>query len=333
MTSALENAVRRLGQQTFHPGVALSLHGPGGETHLAAGNLTVDTPCHFASVTKLMVATVLHQLAAEGLDLDAPFTSVLPMTGALVVDGQDLTAEITIRQLMAHVSGLPDYFSSSTPKTGLMGALMRGEDRAWTRTEAVEMARAMRPVGKPGQRAQAQYADTNYQILDGVIEAVAGAPIGEVLNQRIFQPLGLQQTWLYTDPADIRPAPLRYRQASLHIPQAMASFRGDGGLVTTSREGLVFLRALWSGRFGETGWLTGGPFRPLFFPVTYGTGVMRFALPRWMTGFRRFPALYGHSGHSGTALFHAPETGVSIAATVNQIDRPGTVFRLMLKAL
>jgi hypothetical protein len=60
---------------------------------------------------------------------------------------------------------------------------------------------------------------------------------------------------------------------------------------------------------------------------------MRFALPRWLTLFRRFPALYGHSGHSGAALFHAPEAGVTIAATVNQVDRPGTVFRLILKAL
>jgi len=333
MTSAMEAAVQRLAQAPFHPGVALSLHGPDGETHLAAGNLTVDTPCFFASATKLMVATVLHQLAAEGLDLDAPFASVLPMSRVLMVDGQDLTPQITIRHLMAHVSGLPDYFNSAKPKTGLMGALMRGEDRAWSRDDAIDMARAMRPVGKPGHMARAHYADTNYQILDGVIEAVTGASIAEVLDRRIFQPLGLQQTWLYADPGDTRSAPLRYRQAGLSIPQAMASFRGDGGLVTTTREGLMFLRALWSGRFGDTGWLTGGPFRPLFFPVTYGDGVMRFALPRWMTGFRRFPALYGHSGHSGTVLFHAPETGVSIAATVNQIDRPGTVFRLILKAL
>lgn len=333
MTEAMAKAVQRLARTARHPGVAVSIHGPAGEAHHGAGNLGPDTPCFFASATKLIVATVLQQLATEGLDLDAPFTQFLPMTRVLVVDGQDLTPQITIRHLMAHVSGLPDYFSSASPKTGLMGALMRGEDRAWTMAQAVDMARVLRPVGLPGQMARAHYSDTNYQILDGVIEAVEGLPIAEVLDRRIFQPLGLRRTWLYTDPADTRPAPLRHLRDKLSIPQAMASFRGDGGLVTTTREGLAFLRALWSGRFGETGWLTNGPFRPLFFPVTYGDGVMRFALPRWMTGFRRFPVLYGHSGHSGTVLFHAPETGASIAATVNQIDRPGAVFRLIMKAL
>lgn len=331
--TGLEAAVRRLARQPFHPGVAVSVHGPGGEQHLAAGDLTVDTPCYFASATKLMVATVLHQLARDGLDLDAPLVTVVPLAGLLVRDGRDLTGQITIRQLMTHTSGLPDYLGSANPKRGLMGALLRGQDRGWSREEALEMARGMAPVGRPGQMRRGFYSDTNYQLLDAVIEAVEGAPVDEVLERRLFRPLGLRQTWLYQDPADRRPAPLRYRAGPLEIPQAMASFRGDGALVTTTREGLAFLRALWGGTFGPVDWLTRGPFRPVFFPMDYGEGVMRFALPRWMTLFRRFPALYGHSGHSGAALFHAPEVGVTIAATVNQIDRPGTVFKLMLKAL
>ena len=331
--TALEQAVERLARHPFHPGVALSVLGPSGERHLAAGDLTVDSPCFFASSTKLMVATVLHQLAREGLDLDAPLVSVVRATGLLVQGGRDRTGEITIRQLMTHTSGLPDYLGSANPKRGLMGSLLRGEDRGWTRDEALAMARGMAPVGLPGQMRRGFYSDTNYQLLDAVIEAVEGAPLAEVLERRLFRPLGLRQTWLYQDPADRRPAPLRCRAGPLETPQAMASFRGDGALVTTTREGLAFLRALWGGAFGPTDWLTRGPFRPVFFPVTYGEGVMQFALPRWMTLFRRFPAFYGHSGHSGAALFHAPEAGVTIAATVNQIDRPGTVFKLMLKAL
>lgn len=331
--TALERALDRLGRNRLHPGVAVSVAGPRGETHRAVGNLTVDTPCFFASATKLMVAAVLHQMAAEGLDLDAPLTDFVPVRGALVVEGRDRTGEITLRHLMCHVSGLPDYLGSANPRTGLMGALLRGNDQAWTCEKSVEIARGMKSVGLPGRMARAHYADTNYQLLGAVIEAVEHARLAEVLARRIFRPLGLRQTWLYDDPEDGRPAPLRYRESELRIPQAMVSFGGDGALVTTTREGLVFLQALWSGTLGATGWLTAGPFRRMFFPLAYGEGVMRFALPRWMTGLRRFPALHGHSGHSGAALFHAPEAGVSIAATVNQVDRPGTVFRLLLKAL
>ncbi len=329
----LQAAIDRLVRHPFHPGVAVSVSAPAGDVHLAGGNLTVDTPCFFASSTKLMVATVLHQLAREGLDLDAPLVSVVPMAGLLVAEGRDRTGDITIRHLMSHTSGLPDYLGSAQPKKGLMGMLLRGEDRGWSRAEALEMARGMRPVGLPGQMRRGFYSDTNYQLLDAVIEAVEGAPVAQVLDRRLFRPLALRQTWLYTDPTDVRPAPLRYQAGPLAIPRAMASFGGDGAVVTTTREGLAFLRALWGGAFGPTDWLERGPFRRVFFPVDYGCGVMRFALPRWMTLFRRFPAFYGHSGHSGAALFHAPAAGVTVAATVNQVDRPGTVFRLMLKAL
>lgn len=331
--TALERAIDRLGRSRLHPGIAVSVAGPLGETHQAAGNLTVDTPCFFASATKLVVATVLHQLQAEGLDLDAPVIDFVPASGLLIVDGRDRTGEITLRHLMCHVSGLPDYLNSAQPRRGLMGALLGGNDQAWTWERAVEMARAMPPAGLPGRMARAHYSDTNYQLLDAVIERVERASLAEVLSRRVFRPLDLRQTWLYEDPADERPAPLRYRGSALRIPKAMVSFAGDGGLVTTTREGLVFLRALWSGKLGATGWLTSGPFRRMFFPLAYGEGVMRFALPRWMTGLRQFPAFFGHSGHSGAALFHAPVAGVSVAATVNQVDRPGTVFRLLLKAL
>ena len=106
--TGLEAAVRRLARQPFHPGVAVSVHGPGGEQHLAAGDLTVDTPCYFASATKLMVATVLHQLARDGLDLDAPLVTVVPLAGLLVKTASldDLFLKLTGHQLSggaAHV--------------------------------------------------------------------------------------------------------------------------------------------------------------------------------------------------------------------------------------
>jgi hypothetical protein len=67
-------------------------------------------------------------------------------------------------------------------------------------------------------------------------------------------------------------------------------------------------------------------------PVTYGEGVMRLALPRWMTGFGACRRSMAIPVIRGPRMFHALEAGVTIAATVNQIDRPGTVFRLILKA-
>jgi len=147
---------------------------------------------------------------------------------------------------------------------------------------------------------------------------------------QLFAPLGLRQTWLACDPTDRRPVALRYKDRELPIPRAMASFQADGGLVTTALEGLQIVRAIFGGTLFDASRLSQlYDWRPWQFSLSYGTGMMRFTLPGAMTGFRRMPELIGHSGLSGAVLFHAPQTGLCIAGTVNQIDRPGTVFRLL----
>ena len=65
--------------------------------------------------------------------------------------------------------------------------------------------------------------------------------------------------------------------------------------------------------------------------VQSGMGMHLFALPQWMTLGKRFPALQGHSGLSGTMAYYSPEHQLFIAGTVNQIAYPDQSFRLALK--
>ena len=332
MQSALEKLVR----SPRHTGAVLASGGlTGPVTVAAAGDLGADTPFFAASATKLLV-TALMLMHEDRLPLDTPFRSVLSAedTAALHVQGgRDRTAAITLRMLLQHTSGLPDYFESATPKKGLLADLTAGRDRGWSFGEAMQIARSLGPVGAPGDLRRAHYADTNFQILGRVLETVAAAPLADLMQRRLFAPLGLRSTWLYSDPADRRPATLRYKDRALPIPQAMASFQADGGLVTTAVEGLALVRAFFDGTWFPPARLTTlQDWRPMWFPLSYGTGLMRFALPRLFTGLRRMPPLLGHSGLSGAVLFHCPDTGLCIAGTVNQIDRPGTVFRLLAQA-
>ena len=323
----------------FHPGAALAVYRArdGAILETSRGDLGLDTPYFGASTTKLYVTAIVMQMVEEGrLDLDAPFRRYVsgPETERLnTFGGEDRTGAITLRHLMAHTSGLPDFLEPDNARTGVFRSLIQGQDRALTFPEAMEITRRLGAVSPPGKADKAVYSDTNYQILGKVIETLDGVAFSTAFDRRVVRPLGLSSTWIYSDPKDARPRPLRYREGEMRIPGYMAFTQADGGVVTTAREGLAFIRAFFDGRLFDRARLPAlQDFRPMFFPLEYGTGMMRFQLPGAMTGFRKIPPMLGHSGLSGAILFHMPERGLTFAGTVNQVDRRSAVFQMLAKA-
>ena len=72
-------------------------------------------------------------------------------------------------------------------------------------------------------------------------------------------------------------------------------------------------------------------WRRIFFPLQYGMGLMRFSLPRVMTGFRAAPALIGHSGASGAVAFYAPDADIFVTGTLNQVKKRSLSFQLLTR--
>ena len=120
--------------------------GVAGAADAAGARLRPDTPFFVASVTKRFIATLVLQASERGeLGLDDPIVDHLPRDvtdGLHVLEGVDHTPAITIRHLLSHTSGLPDYFDR--PRTGgpsLYRQLAAGHDLAWTFDDMVRMVR------------------------------------------------------------------------------------------------------------------------------------------------------------------------------------------------
>jgi D-alanyl-D-alanine carboxypeptidase len=140
-----------------------------------------QTHVRVASITKTFVATAILQLVGEGrVDLDASVDTYLP--GLLRGDGIDGTA-ITVRQLLRHQSGLPEYFDETTEPP----------------TEPVDPHELLRwALAKPGSApggTVAGYTNTNYVVAGLILEAVTGHPAPEEITRRIVAPLGLTHTY------------------------------------------------------------------------------------------------------------------------------------------
>ena len=343
MTDELSRRLQRVVEQAADgvDGVVVRLEQPGREFSWSAscGETGEATPFFIASTTKLYTAAIVRRLVERSmLSIDDRLIDrVAPgeVDGLHVHRAVDHTASITLRHLLAHTSGLPDYFSGRKQRRGepsLDKQLRNNVDVSWNVSDAVRWARDDGALFAPGQGRRAFYSDTNYQLLGRVIEHATSTNYDQALEHEVIQPLGLNDTWLYTDPADQRPLALRHRRQQLEIPNAMVSFGPDGGIVATSADLMRFLVSFHTGElFDPAVDPLGGEYRRAFFPLQAGVGHMRFRLPRamWLRGTP--PDLRGHSGLSGAFAFVDVDSGTYLAGTVNDIAQPSRSFKLMLK--
>lgn len=176
-------------------GALMEVRGQGGVWRGTSGvaelGTTREVSAHgrfrIGSITKTFVATVTLQLVAEGrLELDDTVESRLP--GA-VPNGH----RITVRQLLNHTSGVPDY--RPTLPMPPSPAFLDNRLRTWSATELLQRAVANPPTSEPPGSAYA-YSNTGYLLLGQIISTVTGRTYGEEIERRIIRPLGLRGTSL-----------------------------------------------------------------------------------------------------------------------------------------
>jgi D-alanyl-D-alanine carboxypeptidase len=139
------------------------------------------------SIGKTYVAAVLLQLIEDGkIGLD---DKLMAWLGSEVwVKRLPNAADLTIRCLMTHSSGIPEYFEMK----GSIAALRSNPERIWAPAELVAFVLDAKPLFAVGEGWS--YADTNYMLLGLVAEKATGKPLFEEISQRLLKPLHLDRT-------------------------------------------------------------------------------------------------------------------------------------------
>ncbi len=185
LDSTLRPIVESEMQKMQIPGVSVYVSSPTkGEWKAALGVADVSngTPSQVAdhfrigSITKTMTATVILQLVQEGkVSLDAPLTTYLPGTKS---NGA------TVRQALQMTSGIGTY--TTIP---FLNGLADQPQKVWTPEELVQLGTSAAPSFAAG--AEYEYSNTNYILLGQIAEKVTGQPFAQLLQQRVFDPLGM----------------------------------------------------------------------------------------------------------------------------------------------
>jgi D-alanyl-D-alanine carboxypeptidase len=301
----------------------------------SSGNMENDQAYFIASTTKLFVSAItLHLVSRKQISLDDKISKYLNaniMQGLHVLKGVEYSKEITVRNLLAHTSGLPDYFEDKGANgRSLEDELLSGHDQFWTFEQAIERSKKIEPLFAPNTKNKAHYSDANFQLLGKIIENITGSAFAKNCEEIIFQPLNMTKTYIYSDIYDTMPKTLYYKQKALKIPRAMASFGADGGIVSTSQEMLTFIEAFFRGKLFPESYIDDlKVWNKILAPLQSGVGIHRFKLPK-ITGM---PELIGHSGLSGALAYYEPKNDIFVAGTVNQIAYPSTSFTIAAKLI
>jgi CubicO group peptidase (beta-lactamase class C family) len=195
-----------------------------------------QTPFIIGSISKTFTALALMQLVEAGtVDLDAPVQHYLPW---FRVADPAASAQITVRSLLNHTSGLPqkaDTFLWTDQDAGVLERTVR-----YLRT--VSLAR---PIGTFG------YSNANYQIMGLIVQVVSGQPFEAYIEQRIFAPLDMQASFTTQQQARRHGMATGYRWwFGIPIAADMPFLRSElpaGFLISSAEDMAHYLIALMNG--------------------------------------------------------------------------------------
>jgi len=188
---------------------------------------TTDTRSCLASLSKPITAVAVMMLAENGLlTFESQLSQLLPGFSAA-------TGAVTVRQLLTHTSGVPDYPDLGVDHPGVTNAEI-----------LATLRRVQNPAFSPGLKYQ--YSNSGYVLLGSIIEGLTGRTLPQFLATRIFTPLGMSSTFVLTSPADKTANVARGYDRNGGPNDFEGMETGDGGVYSTVNDLLLFDQALYS---------------------------------------------------------------------------------------
>jgi CubicO group peptidase (beta-lactamase class C family) len=322
------------GQVLLHAAYGHAVLWRDGETRMADPiPATVDTVYDCASLSKLFTATCVLRLVEHGaVGLDVPVAQYLPEFGA---SGK---MAITVRQTLAHVSGL---------HSGL---------QLW-RMDLLPAARVQRVLADAPDHPPATffcYSDLNAIALATLAERVDGRTLDRQVTEDITGPLGMSDTGYNPAPGvGQRIAATEYQpheagrnmvRGTVHDENAwsLGGVAGHAGIFSTAQDLLRFARCHLEGgaldgvrllrpetaaemQRLQTGYLASGATRGLGWELT----------KQYYMGKLCSPTTFGHTGFTGTSLVIAPESRTVVVLLANRVhpSRNGPPFNPVREAV
>lgn len=258
-----------------------------------------NTPLAIGSATKMMTSALVLQMYEEGsLSLDQSLVDFFPnMPGA---------EKIQITDLLGHSSGITNFTAEHEFLYWMHREKDRGEMLGWFEGFDLDF--------EPG--TEVSYSNTNYVLLGYILEDVSGYSFGELLNHRIIEPLGLENTFFTRGEVPGHLQSTSFIKTDWDwvpmVPEMnLTNAHAAGGVLSTGRDLNVFMNALFNDK------LIGAESLQLMLETREGFGYGLLETPFY------HHLGYGHYGsldENYSFVAHYPDAGIEIAVLCNGLD-------------
>lgn len=263
-----------------------------------------ETIYQSGSVGKQFTATAVMMLVEEGkIHLDDLVSKYFP-------NSPDIWKKITVRHLLTHTSGIPDYTAKDVDFR-----------KDYTEDDLLKILMKLPLEFQPGEKWN--YSNSGYMLLGFLIHKASGKFYGDLLEERVFGPLGMTTAQVISE-SDI-------------VPNRAAGYELKNGKIknqdwvspslNTTADGALYLTALdmshWAEGLNGSRLLKPESFKQMWTPVKLNNGTSYPYGFGWRVGYQRGHHVIEHSGHwqgFSTGICRYPDFGLTVIALANLAD-------------
>jgi CubicO group peptidase (beta-lactamase class C family) len=284
-------------------------------------SITPTTNFRLASVTKQFTATAIMLLVKDGkLTYDTHLTDIFP-------DFPTYGGKITVRNLLNHTSGLPDYedlWDHQFPETP-------DAELPQVRDAQVLQLMKQQTAGKFAPGTRFSYSNSGYSVLSQIVERISGQPFEDFLRARIFLPLGMANTVAFINTRNsVSNRAYGYRKESgrwvFSDQSSTSAVLGDGGVYSSLADFQKWIDALRTHKL-----LTAKEMAPAVTPVNArqfdpptSEEFVRYGFGWFLDPYRGHRRMYHYGETIGflTNIQYFPDDDLGIVVLCNRTDVP-----------
>ena len=286
----------------------------------SATPVTEDTVFRIGSITKTFTAVAVMQLVEQGLiDLDASANDYL--RGFQLVPAKASWRPATVRQLLTHTAGVPEWLHPSRMiKSGWFAESFALDESLPTLVEYYQGG--VRLAAEPGTIWA--YTDHGFATLGQIVEDISGQPLHRYFRECIFEPLGMTDTDLLRSQRLTSRLAIGYRLGSdgaTAVTDRQGVTVAAGSIYSTPRDMARYVATLLGGGSSEHGSILKRETVALMFEPHYRPDprIPGMGLAFWRVDLGGHPAVEHQGVVPGfnSQIFLAPDDGVGVLAFTN----------------